>query len=94
MDIGLVYNEKKIEKIILSFEPKQGKYIKSLPLHKSQKILIENEDELRIEIKVFPNFELIQRILMQGNRVKVIEPKSLAEKIKNELKEALDNYKK
>ncbi len=31
------------QEIILSFTPHQGKYIKSLPLHHSQEILVEND---------------------------------------------------
>ena len=38
-------NEHKPQEVILSFDPFQGKYIKTLPLHESQVILKDNEDE-------------------------------------------------
>ena len=44
--------ELKAEEIILSFDPVQGRYIKSFPLHESQKVLIDNEAEIKISIKV------------------------------------------
>jgi predicted DNA-binding transcriptional regulator YafY len=69
------------EDIILSFEPLQGKYIKSFPLHPSQEILIDNKKEFRIKLKMFVTFDLIQELLSQGDRVKVIEPISLRKKI-------------
>ncbi len=90
--IGLFSADEKLEKIVLSFTPTQGKYIKSLPIHKSQEILIDNEKELRICLYIIPNFELKQQILMYGESVKVIEPKSLVQEIKETLTAAVNKY--
>ncbi|MCF6241798.1 MAG: WYL domain-containing protein, partial [Bacteroidales bacterium] len=90
--IGLVYSFGKREKVVLSFVPRQGRYVKSLPLHHSQKILIDNEKELRISLFVIPNYELFQQILMLGANVKVLEPKWLVKEIKGKLKTALNLY--
>ncbi|HBX51686.1 MAG: hypothetical protein A2275_17075 [Bacteroidetes bacterium RIFOXYA12_FULL_35_11] len=91
--IGVVYSYHEQQKVILSFTSVQGKYIKSLPLHKSQRIIIDNEDELRIELNVIPNYELSQLILMHGETVKVIEPVWLIDEIKETLKASLKQYK-
>ena len=91
--IGVSYNNNKLQKVILSFTIEQANYIKSLPLHKSQKIVVENADEVRCEYILSPNFEFIQRILMLGPQVKVIEPQFIIDEVKNYLKEALNNYK-
>ena len=90
--IGLVFDSSEKEKVILSFTPSQGHYIKSLPLHKSQRILIDNEQECRIELNVIPNYELTQHILMHHSFVKVIEPLWLANHIKEFLTDALKQY--
>ena len=79
---GLVYDQNNVEFVELSFTPTQGKYIKTLPFHHTQEILVDNDEELRIRIAVYPNFELRQKILMQLDTVKVISPKWLAEDIK------------
>jgi len=42
-------NGQEPQEVILSFDPFQGKYIKTLPLHESQVILKDNEQELRIK---------------------------------------------
>lgn len=78
--------------IILSFEPFQGKYIKTLPLHNSQQILVDNETELRIKLRLFPTHDLFMELLSFGNNMKVIEPKSLANNIKAEHKKAFEKY--
>jgi len=90
--IGLVYGGK-VEAVELLFTEKQGHYIKSLPWHKSQKILIDNDQEFRIELMVFPNDELKQKILRIGSQVKVIKPQWLANKVRKELEDTLSNYR-
>ncbi len=90
--IGLNYSGGKIEKVVLSFTCLQGKYIKSLPIHKSQKILIDNSEEFRIELNIIPNYELIQKIMFYGDAVKILKPKWLMLDIKERFKKALENY--
>lgn len=67
----------KPQKIVLSFTPTQGRYIKSLPLHHSQKELLSNEKELRFEYLLVPTHDFKMEIMSYGDQVKVLEPKSL-----------------
>ncbi len=90
--IGLTYSLNELMEVILSFTPLQGKYIKSLPLHDSQEVIIDNDKELRVSLYVIPNIELKQRILMMGEGVKVIEPAWLVEEVKDSLRATLKNY--
>lgn len=68
--------------IILSFNPFNGLYIKTLPLHHTQQILLDNTDELRISLKLYLTDDFIMELLSYGNKVKVIQPKELADKLK------------
>ncbi|OYT14544.1 MAG: WYL domain-containing protein, partial [Bacteroidetes bacterium 4572_77] len=63
------------------------------PLHSSQKELINNEEEYRIELNIIPNFEFQQQVLLHGDALKVLEPESLVQEIKNRLKNAYERYK-
>ena len=80
------------QEIILSFTPHQGKYIKSLPLHHSQEILIDNENEMRIKLKLFPTFDFIQEILSHGQNVTVIFPKKFRNEIAKTISEMYKKY--
>ena len=91
--IGLTYSLGKREKVVLSFTPTQGQYIKSLPLHASQKELIDNEEEYRIELDIIPNFEFQQQILLHGDAVKVLAPESLVVEIKGRIDRMQKRYK-
>ncbi len=85
-------DDPKPEKIVLSFNPEQGKYIKTLPLHKSQKILIDNEQELRIELEIFITYDFFMEILSHGEDVRVLEPDSLKNKLKTTYENLLKLY--
>ena len=90
--VGMIYSTSEKEKVVLSYTPLQGKYIKSQPLHASQCILLETADELQIELNVRVNYELEEQILKQGEKVKVIAPESLKQLIKERLLKTLGNY--
>jgi len=90
--IGLVYSEHEVQDVELSFTAFQGNYIRSLPFHSSQKIILDSEDEFRISLRISPNYEFTQKILMHGNTVKVLKPKWLAKEIKEILQSAASNY--
>lgn len=84
--------DEKPENVILSFTEFQGKYIKSLPLHKSQQILVDTKEELRISLKIKITYDFEMELLSMCENVKVIEPKSLVDKIKKSYKKALEQY--
>lgn len=90
--IGLTAAEGKVEEVILEFQPVQGKYIKSLPMHKSQRIIKDDNKSLVVSLKLVPNFELNQKILMMGEAVKVLKPLKLAKEIQEALTKALKQY--
>ncbi len=69
--------------VILSFQPFQGKYIKTLPLHESQKILADNSEELRIQLHLMITEDFIMKLLSYGKRVTVISPDSLRQQMNN-----------
>lgn len=83
----------KPEKIVLSFTPTEGRYVKSLPLHHSQKEVLKSKTERRFEYNLVPTYDLKMEILSYGHTVKVIEPDSLKKDIVAQLKKALENYK-
>jgi predicted DNA-binding transcriptional regulator YafY len=84
--------DEKPEEVILSFDPHQAKYIKSLPLHESQQIIEENENETVFRLKVFITHDFVMEILSYGETVKIIEPQNLISAIKGIYNETLKQY--
>jgi len=86
-------NNKEPQKIVLSFSYEQGKYIKSLPLHHSQKELTNDEKEYRIELLLHPTYDFVMELLSIGAEVKVLEPESLKMEMIKKLEATLKRYK-
>jgi len=85
-------HDKKPENIVLSFNPLDGKYVKSLPLHESQTILVDNKKEFRISLNLYLTRELTMEILSFGKSVKILEPKHFVNEMKTFCKEMSDMY--
>lgn len=80
------------EDIVLSFDPFQGKYIKSMPLHHTQEVLIDTAQELRIKLTLYITHDLIMELLSYGAHVEVLEPYSLIEILKSSYSNAKQLY--
>jgi predicted DNA-binding transcriptional regulator YafY len=91
--IGISLTDKGAEKIELKFMPAQANYLKSQPLHHSQKILADDAKEFRISLDVVINYEFTEKVKGYGASVQVIKPASLATLIKDEAQQVLKLYK-
>ncbi|MCK9205066.1 MAG: WYL domain-containing protein, partial [Bacteroidales bacterium] len=73
------------------FDPEQGKYIKTFPLHESQHILTDNNKEFRIRLHLHITYDLIMELLSYGEKVEVIKPKSLRKDLVKIYQNAIKN---
>ena len=90
---GIIHpNDEVPQDIILSFDLTQGKYVKALPLHATQQILIDNDEELQIKLKLCISHDLVMELLSFGDNMKVLQPKSLANEIKTVHQKAYKQY--
>lgn len=80
------------EELVLSFDPFQGKYIKTLPLHPSQEILLDNEEELKVRLRIFITHDFIMELMSLGDAVQVLQPSSLAQEIRAAHEAAFRQY--
>ncbi len=91
--IGISLPNSKPEKITLQFDPIQSNYLKSQPIHHSQKIIKENKKEFTISVELVVNYELKSLLQSFGDKVKVLKPASLAEEMKGVAERMLEVYK-
>ena len=92
--IGIYVNEElKPTKVKIRAYGKQIEYLRSLPLHCSQKESASKYGEFcEFEYKLCLTPELSTHILAMGENVEVLEPIELRDEIKRRLKECLTKY--
>lgn len=90
--VGLTYSKDHIEEVILALTPFQAKYVKALPIHKSQRVVSETKDEVQMSFHIFPNHEFKQKVLMLGENAYIKKPQWLANELAETLKASLKNY--
>ena len=80
--VGVTVNaDKDPEKIRLKVDRKQYNYIKSKPLHNSQKEKEVNDEYALIELKLIPNYEFETLLLTFADGIDILEPESLRKSI-------------
>src|SRR5688572_11315411 len=90
--IGVTINPGGVKDIRLWVSPIQSNYLKTQHLHATQTILSEDVTGMIIGLQLVPNYELLQTILGFGPEVKVLEPSTLREEIKEMTKKMLHLY--
>ena len=84
--------EKKVETIRLRISSSQMPYVKTRPIHGSQKILEEHEDYSIIEIQVYDTYELKSIILSFGEKIEVLSPESLRVEVAGIVRQMNERY--
>lgn len=79
-----------IEDIVLAFDAEDGNYLKSRPIHSSQHIISEKENEVLIGMRLRITPDFIMELLSRSWSVRIISPDSLRMRICEILKSALD----
>jgi predicted DNA-binding transcriptional regulator YafY len=89
--IGVTIPADKIEDIVLKVDKTLISYITTKPLHGSQKIK-EIGNNFEVHLKLIPNYELETLILSFGEKIQVLQPITLVEKINDRINKMKNNY--
>ncbi len=90
-----IWDDEKIpvEEVELSYSPLDGYFLKATPLHSSQKVLVDNDEEFRIRLNIRITNDFVMALLSRSNSLTVIKPTSLRVRINYIYKQALDRNK-
>ena len=78
--------------IIFTADNQQAPYIKTKPIHPSQKIVEELKTGVTFSIRVIPNFELERELIGFGEGLKILAPGQLVRRIKRKIKLMQEAY--
>lgn len=91
---GIVVDKNiKPQHIIIRVYHEHVPYIKSLPLHSSQRVLEDNEEYADFELFLTPTYDFIMRLLHVGAMIEVISPVSLRKAMKEWVSGMYNLYK-
>lgn len=89
--IGVTIPNENVVNIILKVDKSLIPYITTKPLHGSQKIY-DTDNNFEVHLKLIPNYELETMILSFGEKIQVLEPIILVEKLKERINKMKNNY--
>ncbi len=89
---GITVTDVKPIDVIISFDLEQRNYLKTLPIHASQKIIEDSTDNFVIQVSVKPTYEFFSKIFSYGNSATVLAPESICIIFKQKFAEALSHY--
>jgi len=91
---GIVTDERvKPERIVIRANADHTPYLKSLPLHHSQRLIADNGEYADFEFYLAPTYDFIMKLLHVGAMIEVISPASLRKEMKGWISDMYEFYK-
>lgn len=81
-----------LTKITLEANISLAPYIKTKPLHGSQRTVVDNDQGFVFTIEVIPNYELEKMLLSFGEDMKILAPIEFKQKMKTRVARSLRNF--
>lgn len=89
---GIVSDNQTPMRIILRAYTQHKEYLKSLPIHHSQRLIEDHEDYADFELRVAPTYDFIMRLLHDGAWLEVISPESVRKTMKGWIYDMYEHY--
>ena len=90
---GITVSEDEPLEVIINFNPKQGNYLRTLPIHKTQEIIEDNNENFKIKVVAKPSYEFYSKIFSYGSDATIISPKPIRERVLKTFEKVINNYK-
>ena len=80
------------ETIVLRANKEHKPYMKSLPLHHSQRLIAECDEYADFELRLTPTYDFIMKLLQAGSMIEVLKPVELRKTMKSWISEMYELY--
>lgn len=91
---GIVLDESvPLQTIILRADKYHQNYMRTLPLHPTQREIFACDDYADFELSLRPTYDFYMKLMSFGNMIKVLEPKNLQEEICKWLENTIEMYR-
>lgn len=89
---GVITSNESPQKIILRAYNGFADYLRTLPLHESQREIGSDDESTLFEYHLKPTFDFYQLVLAQGDQVEVLKPEPVRNEMRNFAQNMLDYY--
>ena len=90
---GIVIDENvPLQRIVLRADKYHQYYMRTLPMHYSQRELFSCDDYADFELTLRPTYDFYMRLMSWGNMIKVLEPQSLQDELRKWLRKTMGVY--
>ena len=89
---GVMTDGTPMEHVVVRAYGKMANFLRTLPLHSSQRELESGEDYTDFSLDIRPSVDFISELQSKIDRLDVLEPQSLKEKVRNILADALSRH--
>lgn len=83
----------KPERIIVRADENHKHYLKSLPLHHSQRLIEDCGEYADFELYLSPTYDFIMKLLQAGSMIEIIEPVELRKEMRGWISDMYELYK-
>ena len=85
-----VDNKQEVEDIVIKYDKLDGSFVKSLPLHHTQRVLMEDENSVTIGVQLRITIDFVMALLARSRSIEIIKPISLRQRVYNTLCDAVE----
>lgn len=85
-----VDNKQEVEDIVIKYDKLDGSFVKSLPLHHTQRVLEEDENSVTIGLQLRITNDFVMALLARTRSIEIIKPISLRQRVYNILCDAVE----
>lgn len=89
---GVITSNEPVQRIVLLAYGGFADYLRTLPLHESQREIEGDDESTLFEYHLKPTFDFYQLVLAQGDQVEVLEPGPVRNEMRNFVQNMLNYY--
>lgn len=90
---GIMLNDKvPVQRIVLRADEYHQHYMRTLPLHQSQREIFACDKYADFELHLRPTYDFYMKLMSFGNMIKVMEPQSLRDELCKWLRKTMEVY--
>lgn len=88
----VMHSEVNVERVVIRADDRHANYLRTLPLHPSQREIGSGEGYADFELMLRPTYDLVMELLRVGAMVEVLEPQSLRSAMRGWIRDMYELY--